>query len=238
MPKILLQLAFNLLIISGVFAQNRRYLEDVGSPYASIQIGNAIGNYASVLKNDKAPRTSGGVVVGYLANPYGNKRPSTVFVGGELGIQFDGNENLNVLATNGGDFKANYYQYWLNGVARYRPILSSTRFNPFLDVFTGYRSIVMAVNEQLGDEETERLYTKRKGGLNYGLGIGTGIKLFGQLKNAYLDVAIYYQQSDAGRLVRRNSVYVDNKYDAQFTTVLVKPNQFNIRVGLTGFLSK
>jgi hypothetical protein len=235
MNKLILTILFNSLIISS-FAQQRRYLEDVASPYISVQLGTAIGKYANFLNQDKGSTSNFGIAGGYLMNPYRNKRPSKLFFGPELGFQFDGGDDAP--AVSGGVFRASFHQTWLNGVIRYRPILSSTKFNPFFDAFVGYKLISVQVKEIFDEDESEILKTIRKGTMNYGFGIGTGIRLSGDLKNKYLDVAIHYQQNDANKLVRRNSVNLDSKYDILYKTGLIKPNQIVFRVGLTGFLSK
>jgi hypothetical protein len=235
MKKNLLIIFFNSLIISG-FGQQRRYLEDVASPYISLHLGNALGKYADFLRDNKGSLTHFGIAGGYLLNPYGKKRASKVFFGPELGFQWDGGDD--VPAVGNGNFRASFNQTWLNGVVRYRPVLGNTRLNPFLDTFVGYKLISVQVKEIFDEDESEILKTIRKGTMNYGFGIGTGIKMTGDLKNTYLDIAFYFQQNDANKLVKRNSVNLDKDYDVLFKTGLIKPNQFVVRVGLTGFLSR
>ncbi len=235
MNKFILSITLNLLIFNA-FSQNRRYLEDVGSPYISLHVGSATGKYAEFLKSNGGSRTYAGIAGGYLFNPYGRKRSSKVFFGPEIVMQFDGADKAS--AVGNGSFRATFNQYSLNGVARYRPIMGSTKLNPFIDAFTGYKLISVSVKEDLADDESEILENIRKGTMNYGFGIGTGIKLSGDLKNSYLDIAFYFQQNDANKLVKRNSVNLDKSYNVLYKTGLIKPNQFVFRVGLTGFLSR
>lgn len=235
MRKILQTISLNLLIIS-VFGQQRRYLEDVASPYISLHFGSAVGKYAEFLRDNKGSLTHFGIAGGYLFNPYGNKRSSKVFFGPEVGFQWDGGDDVE--AVGGGNFRASFNHTWVNGVVRYRPIMASTKLNPFLDFFTGYKWLSVQVKEILDADESEILKTIRRGTMNYGFGIGTGIKMTGDLQNKYLDIAFYFQQNDANKLVKRNSVNLDKNYDVLYKTGLVKPNQLVFRVGLTGFLSR
>lgn len=235
-PGIYLLLIFNCLIISA-FAQNKaeKYLEDKYSWYVSLNLGNAIGKYQKILKDADKAGTKGGLVIGGLLNPYKRSKASTVFYGGEFGFQSNGRDEDPFSASLGEFYVANH-SFWLNGVARYRPILWSSKLNPYADAFFGAKLIRTTVVEQFGQDESEILKAVNKIVPNYGAGVGLGIKLSGQLKNNYLDIGLYYQQADATRIVKPNSVEINSTYQASFKQILTSTNQIVVKIGLTGFL--
>lgn len=234
--KIILLLISNCLIISA-FSQEKteKYLEDKYSWYVSLNLGNAVGKYQNILKDANKNGAKSGLVIGGLMNPYKRSKASTVFYGGEFGFQSNGRDEDPFSASLGEFYVANH-SFWLNGVARYRPILWSSKLNPYADAFFGAKLIRTAVVEQFGQDETEVLKAVNKIVPNYGAGVGLGIKLSGQLKNNYLDIGLYYQQADATRIVKPNSVEINGTYQASFKQILTSTNQIVIKIGLTGFL--
>ena len=210
------------------------YLEDQYSWYLSLNLGNAVGKYHTILKDANKAGTKGGLVVGGLMNPYKRKRASPVFYGAELGFQSDGRDNV-TLITNG-DFYVSNNSFWLNGVARYRPILWSSKLNPFADAFFGAKLLKTNVVERISQEETQILEGFSKIVPNYGIGVGIGVKLFGQLKNSYLDIGLYYQQADPNKIIKRNSVSINTDYSVSYKQVVTPTNQIVIKIGLTGFM--
>lgn len=237
MKRVLLLLAVaNVFIISAI-AQNKaeKYLEDKYSWYVSLNLGNAVGNYQKILKDADKAGSKGGLVIGGLMNPYKRSRASTVFYGGEFGFQSNGRDKEPISASLGDFYVANH-SFWLNGLARYRPILWSSKLNPYADAFFGAKLIRTTVVEQFGQDESEILKAVNKIVPNYGAGVGLGIKLSGQLKNNYLDIGLYYQQADATRIVKPNSVEINGTYQASFKQILTSTNQIVVKIGLTGFL--
>lgn len=211
-----------------------KYLEDQYSWYLSLNLGNAIGKYQTVLKDVNKGGMKGGLVLGGLLNPYKRKAASPVFYGAEIGFQSDGRDELTLNAQ--GDFFVTNNSYWLNGVARYRPILWSSKINPYADVFFGGKLIKTNVVEQISIDERQTFESFSKIVPNYGVGVGLGIKLFGQLKNSYLDIGLYYQQADPTKLVKRNSVIINSAYIVSYKPVVTPTNQIVVKIGLTGFM--
>jgi hypothetical protein len=235
-PKICLLLIFNCLIISAV-AQNKteKYLEDKYSWYASLNLGNAVGKYQKILKDANMNGTKGGIVVGGLMNPYKRSRASAVFYGAELGYQSNGQDE-DFLSNALGEFYVANHSFWANGVARYRPILWSSKLNPYVDAFFGAKLIKTNVILQQSPDQSETLATINRIVPNYGAGVGLGIKLFGQMKNNYLDIGLYYQQADAKKIVKPNSIEINSSYLISYKQILTNTNQIVIKIGLTGFL--
>ena len=236
MKRILATYFFTNILIFKVLAQKEKivYIEDRYSWYASLNLGNAVGKYHMILKETNKAGTKGGLVLGGLMNPYKRKRASPVFYGAEIGFQSDGRDDVDLKAQ--GDFFVSNNSYWLNGVARYRPILWSSKFNPFADAFFGAKLIKTNVVEQISQDETQVFEGFSKIVPNYGVGVGIGMKLTGQLKNAYLDVGLYYQQTDPTKIIKRNSVIINSAYVVSYKQVVTPTNQLVIKIGLTGFL--
>ncbi|CAH0994437.1 hypothetical protein EMA8858_00547 [Emticicia aquatica] len=237
MRRFLIVFFFTNLLVIRVLAQDKtpKYLEDQYSWYLSLNLGNALGKYHDILKESEKAGIKGGIVIGGLMNPYKRKHPSTVFYGAEFGYQSEGRDGV-TLTNAEGDFYVSNNAFWLNGLARYRPVLWSSKFNPYADAFFGAKLIKTSVVEQLGQDETQVLDGIARIVPNYGLGVGLGIKLFGQLKNNYLDIGVYYQQADATKIVKRNSVNINSDYRVSFKQVLTNTNQIVIKIGITGFL--
>ncbi|AFK01722.1 hypothetical protein Emtol_0568 [Emticicia oligotrophica DSM 17448] len=236
MKRLILLLLFVEFLCLGVFAQTKseKYLEDKASWYVGMNFGNAIGGYKQILKDGNLGGTKAGFVLGGLFNPYGRKRASTVFYGAEVGYQSIGRDK-DFVSNASGTFYVTNNSFWLNGVARYRPILWSSKLNPYADAFFGAKIIRTAIVEQLSQDESEVLESVNKIVPNYGLGVGVGFKLMGQLKNAYLDLGIYLQQADPTKIVKPKTIEISSTYNTSYKQVLTNTNQIAIRLTLTGF---
>ena len=224
-------------MIINVFAQNKteKYLEDKYSWYVSLNLGNAIGKYQKILKDANMNGTKGGIVVGGLMNPYKRSKASAVFYGAEFGYQSNGRDE-DFVSNAIGEFYVANHAFWANGVARYRPILWSSKLNPYADAFFGAKLISTSVILQQSPDQSETLKTVNRIVPNYGAGVGLGIKLSGQMKNNYLDIGLYYQQADATKIVRPNSVEINSSYLISYKQILTSTNQIVVKIGLTGFL--
>lgn len=224
-------------MIISTFAQNKteKYLEDKYSWYVSLNLGNAVGKYQKILKDANMNATKGGIVVGGLMNPYKRSKASPVFYGAELGYQSNGRDE-DFVSNAIGEFYVANYSFWANGVARYRPILWSSKLNPYADAFFGAKLLRTSVILQQSPDQSETLATVNRIVPNYGAGVGLGIKLSGQLKNKYLDIGLYYQQADATKIVKPNSVEINSSYLISYKQILTSTNQIVVKIGLTGFL--
>jgi hypothetical protein len=235
-PKIYLFLILNCLIISAV-AQNKteKYLEDKYSWYVSLNLGNAVGRYQKILKDANMTGLKGGIVMGGLMNPNKRNKASSIFYGAELGYQSIGRD-VDFVSNAIGKFYVANHSFWANGVARYRPILWSSKLNPYVDAFFGAKLIRTSVILQQTLDYSETLAAISRIVPNYGAGVGLGIKLSGQLKNNYLDIGLYFQQADATKIVKPNSVEINSSYIISYNQIFTSTNQIVIKIGLTGFL--
>ncbi|MFD2523979.1 hypothetical protein [Emticicia soli] len=232
--RVILCLIFCTSLLKAVAQEQQpKYIEDKLSYFVALNLGNAVGNYRNILKESNKAGTKFGLTGGILFNPYGRKKASTVFYGAELGFQGDGRGD--VKTTYSGDFRVTNTSYWINGLVRYRPILWSSKINPYIDAFAGPKIIQTSLIEQLNDEDSETLERWTKVTPNYGLGVGVGFKLFGSLQNSYLDIGIYYQQAEATKIIRPNSVEIDNNFEYKSKQVLTTTNQWVVKIGITGF---
>ncbi|WP_337042724.1 hypothetical protein [Emticicia sp. 17c] len=232
--RIIIGLFFCIVALQAVAQQQQpKYIEDKYSIYCALNLASATGSYYNILKDGGRGGLKGGVSVGGLLNPYGRKRASTVFYGAEIGIQGDGREDPSTSVS--GDFRVTNTSYWLNGLVRYRPILWSSKINPYVDAFMGAKMIQTSLIEQVDEESSQTLDRWTKFTPNYGLGVGIGIKLFGSMKNNYLDIGIYYQQAEATKIVKPNSVVINSNFEFSSKQVLTTTNQFIIKIGITGF---
>ncbi|WP_259016126.1 hypothetical protein [Emticicia fluvialis] len=232
--RILLGFIFCLIVTKAVAqTQQPKYIEDKYSYFFNLTLGNALGDYRTVLKEGNKSGGKFGVSAGILLNPYGRKKASPVFYGLEGGIQADGKEYP--ITSYNGDFRVTNTSFFLNGIARYRPILWSSKFNPYADAFAGAKLIQTGLVELLNEDESETLKRWAKVTPNYGIGVGVGIKLFGAMKNSYLDIGIYYQQADATKIVKPNTVEIDNNFEYKSKQILTTTNQLLIKIGITGF---
>jgi hypothetical protein len=236
MKRLLIILLFVNCFVISALAQNvsSKYLEDKYSWYLSLNLGNAIGKYQKTLKDANKAGPKGGLALGGLINPYKRKKSSTVFYGAEVGFQSDGQDDI-VNNTQSDFFVSNNF-YWLNGVARYRPILWSSKINPYADAFFGAKLIKTNVVEQISQDERQTFKGFSKVVPNYGFGVGAGIKLTGQLKNSYLDVGLYYQQADPTKIIKRNSIDINSSYVVSYKQIVTPTNQIIVKIGLTGFI--
>jgi len=232
--RFLIGFIFCISIIPAVAQEQQpKYIEDKYSYFFNLTLGNALGNYRAILKEGNKSGGKFGASAGILFNPYGRTKASPVFYGLEGGIQADGKE----YPTTGysGDFRVTNTSFLLNGLARYRPVLWSSKFNPYADAFVGAKLIQTGLVEQLNEDESETLKKWTTVTPNYGIGVGVGVKLFGSLKNSYLDIGIYYQQAEATRIVRPNTIEIDNNFEFKSKQVLTTTNQLVVKIGITGF---
>ena len=209
---------------------------DKGSWYANMILANATGSYNDYLLFHQRKTNKVGFSFGYVANIQRKSQLSSpVQIGAEFGFVPWGKDGVNSQV--GGSFSHSHNSLWINGVARFRPILTPSKINPFLDLSIGPEFIFSGVTEIFGSGETRRLEGLTGTTRNYGLALGAGIKRekeSGELR--YIDISLNYQFVDKVRTIRRNSVYIDSDFNLDFAQTIIKPNTLQVRLGFTGFL--
>ena len=221
------QISVAILIFLGFNAQAQ--LIDKGAISVSIVNANGIGDFGESLTTGKSKL---GFTAAYIMNPLKKQeRNPPLNVGLELGFVPWGREGF-------GDFYfTKYGSTWLNGVMRYRPILSASKFNPFVDFSGGYYFYNAKIYEQISSEEQRVLKAEKKAVRNFTIGAGVGVKHIkanGDLR--YIDLGLYYQRADKFLSVRRGTPKLNAQSNAVYEVEFVQPTNLQIRLGLTGFL--
>jgi hypothetical protein len=209
---------------------------DKGSLYGGIIMSNASGEYRDYLKKQLVTPGKLGVNIGYLVNIQKKAgMNSPVQIGAEFGLVPWGKDN--VYSSVGGSFINNHSSYWLNAIARFRPILTASTINPFFDLAIGPEFIHSRVTEILTTNETRKIVGLTRTAKNVTIGGGIGIKKMNRnQKLQYVDLGAYLQYTDKVTTMRRNSAYIDSDGFANYAKTIIKPNTFQLRLSLTGFL--
>ncbi len=194
----------------------------------------ANGKFARSLQASNAKTQSFGGVFGLLFK-LGTDVTFPVSVGGEFGIQGLGAGTVDN-RTFTGDFRTSNTAYWLNAVARYRPIYWSNVINPFLDLSVGPKVVSTGIFEQFSPEEYSRIAGETAVVLNTTVGGGIGIKLpSSEGTIQYLDIGVYYQQTGATKIVERNTVTLLPNNELIFRQQVTPLNNTQVRLGITWF---
>lgn len=204
-------------------------LIDKGAISVSIVNANGIADFSETLTSGKSKL---GFAAAYIINPLKKQeRNPPLNVGVELGLMPWGREGF-------GDFYfTKYGSTWLNGVMRYRPILSASKINPFVDFSGGYYFYNAKIYEQISSEEQRVLKAEKKAVRNFAIGAGVGVKHIkanGDLR--YIDLGLYYQRADKFLSIRRGTPKLNAQSSAVYDVEFVQPTNLQIRLGLTGFL--
>ena len=214
-------------------AQNQ-IQEDKSSVYFQVIAGMPTGKYNTMLKNTKTDASNIGVSAGYLLSHYRGKKPSKLFYGLEFTYQSHGTDAIPAYIS--GTYDAVFSSVTFNALARYRPIWWSSKINPFFDTFFGPKVMGQRIVEYVDQNTTAKVWALPRTALNYGFGIGSGFKLnMPTGKSLYIDLGIYYQQTDPKKLIKRKSISIDSNGDVKYEQMMLQANQWQIRVGLTGF---
>lgn len=218
----------------GFYADAQKVIVAKSSIYASGFGSFASGKYARSLESADFKTQSWGGIFGYLTKP-SKDIAFPIAVGGEFGIHGLGAGNVDN-QTFAGNFRTTNTAYWLNAVARYRPIYWSSKINPFIDLAVGPKLISTGIFEQFSEEESVRIDGKSSVTLNTTIGAGVGIRLpNNEGKTIYLDVGVYFQQTGSTRIVEQNSVTLFANNELGFREQVTPLNNTQIRVGVTWF---
>ncbi|MBA4852697.1 hypothetical protein [Emticicia sp. BO119] len=234
--RALLCLLFCAFLLEGVAQPDRNeYIGNKFSFFTVMNMGNGAGKYQTLLKERNRLGTQFGISGGLLLNPFFGKKSFPIMIGGEVGTI---NYWERPITSYPGDFSITTFSNWLNVLVRYRPILWSSRFNPYIDAFYGVKYINSSLWENLGEDGARDLQKWTTTTPNYGVGIGVGLKLFRSEKNLYFDVGIYYKQADATKILKPNSVLIDNSFGITSTEIVTNTNLWVVKLGLTWFNTK
>lgn len=215
---------------------------DKGSWYWGPFNANAAGSYKEYLDGFGKKTSKIGIMGGYLFNPLvKSERNSPVMIGGEVGLLGWGTDPVDYYQS--GRFTNQHNFYWINLVGRWRPVLGASKVNPFFDLFAGPAFVSSKVTEFLGEGETRKVFGSTKVTKNYGIGAGAGLKWIkknGEFR--YLDLGLYYQDTEKITDTRRDSFYIGQSSGAvqyqeiRYDKSVIKHSNIQIRLNLTGFL--
>jgi hypothetical protein len=226
------------ILFLALFVQISLKAQDVdkGSWYGSLLINSASGEFKDYLQKHVEGTVKVGGSFGYLFNiqhKIGVNSP--VQIGAEFGIETWGKDG--VTSQINGNFVNNHNAIWLNAVARFRPILTASAINPFIDLAIGPKFVHSAVTEIFDSQETRKILGVSNTAKNLTIGCGFGLKKEKRnQKLQYVDIGVYYQYVDKVRSIRRNSVFITTDGVADYSETIIKPSTIQIRIGLTGFL--
>lgn len=191
------------------------------------------GKYQNSLVASGARTSSFGGALGYLKK-IGKDVTFPLLVGGEFGIKSVGSGVVNSQIP--GDFRTSTNAYWLNAVARYRPVYWDYFINPFVDVAVGPMINSTGIFEQFNAEEFTRIDGKTSTVLNSMIGLGIGLKLPNQEgRIIYFDIGVYYQQTGSTRIIERNSVLINQDNQLFFREQVTPLSNTQLRLGLSWF---
>jgi hypothetical protein len=226
------------LLLFLIFSQLHLNAQEVdkGSLYGSLIINSASGEYKNYLQKYSEGTTKVGGCFGYLFNIQQKAGVSSpIQIGAEFGIESWGKDR--VTSQVNGSFTNNHNAFWLNAVARFRPILTASTVNPFLDLAVGPKFIHSSVTEIFSNQETQKILGVTKTAKNFVIGGGVGFKKEKRnQKLQYVDIGVYYQYADKVRSIRRNSVFITPDGVTDYAETIIKPSTVQVRIGLTGFL--
>lgn len=235
--KKLLRVAIALMIFSEAYGQAETTQGFDKAAYSvSLMKSFPTGSYKNYLRSIDDPASTFGATLVYLVNPFKKReRSSQLFVGGEFGFQ--GNKQKDIINQYGGSFYVSYSEIWLNAYLRYRPVLWSSRINPYVDVFAGPKVFNARIMENVSDEEQYKIDKMNSVALNYGIGAGVGLRASKEGEAAkYIDIGVYINGSNPVRQMDRKSVLVNSTAEVYFEKKVVTPNQLQVKLGFTGFL--
>lgn len=194
--------------------------------YVTSANGIAFNSYADYLRNLNKSTFRPGFAMGYLSNL--NKSSSQVFpisIGGEFGYQ--GMGSTDVESQVNGIFTNSNSLFWLNGVARYRPNPREERLNSFFDIAAGFRWQSSSVS-QVFSEETLRLASQTRGGMNYSFGLGLDIA---RKEGKFIELGIYWRGAPRIRQLLPSSILIDSNGNVNYAFGLLGINQLEFRLG-------
>lgn len=225
-----------LVLVAFICLKAKAQEVDKGSWYFHLVSGSAAGDYKTYLERFDRKTSKIGFDGGFLFNLQRKSGVnSPVQIGAELGFMPWGTDGVDSQV--GGSFTNSHRSFWINGVARYRPILSASKINPFFDLFIGPEFVTSNITEILASNETTNIIKVAKTTKNYGLGAGIGIKrINGNGELRYVDIGLYYQYAEKVRSIRRNSAFILSDGSTDYQETIIKPTTIQVKLGFTGFL--
>ncbi len=232
-----------IIITSSAYAQDA----ETASPhfdavffYAAGQAGIPMGDLKKAIYNDLG-NMGGGLSLGLLFNPYGNKRSTPVHVGLDFGYLTYGVDKIPASGTNP-PLKTSFNVYTIGPAAR---ILLSHRngFTPFIDGSIGAKIFNTRTKVDkdithiiLNTNQPEVINTTNDTSLGYSVGIGffNHKEATGSMTGSFT-LRVMYLWGNEARYVLRDSITVDANANVQFKTGYTRTDMILVQLGLVIF---
>jgi hypothetical protein len=177
-----------------------------------------------------------GVAGGFLFSPLGQKKPSPVLIGVDIGYL---NYGVEKIEANSGDpaLKITHNIFTFDGIGRLRPFQHKGKVIPFVDGMLGLKMYNTRVkidktflDSIFNNDEAEVLKNVNNSGVNFGLGCG----FYTHTSNGIgFTMRGLYLWGDEIDYVVRNSMKVDNG-TLSYETATANTSMFTIQLGVTG----
>jgi hypothetical protein len=177
-----------------------------------------------------------GLAGGFLFSPLGQKKPSPVLIGIDIGYMNYGVEKINANSVDPA-LKITHNIFSFNGIGRLRPYQHDGKITPFIDGLLGLKLYNTRVKIDktfldtiFNNDEAEVLKNVNNTGVNFGLGCGfytyTSNGIGFTLRGLYL-------WGDEIDYVVRNSMKVNNG-TLSYETATANTSMLTIQLGITG----
>jgi hypothetical protein len=208
---------------------------DYLSFYINSQVAVPAKEFREAINNsigDLGVGFSGGI----LFSPLGQKKPSPVLIGMDIGYL---NYGVEKITANSGDpaLKVSHNIFSFNGIGRLRPYNHKGKIIPFVDGLLGlklYNTRVKVdktfLDTVFNNDEAEVLKNVNNTGVNFGLGCGFYTH---SSKGIEFTMRGLFMWGDEIDYVVRNSVKVDNG-TLSYETATANTSMFTIQLGITG----
>jgi len=238
--KFLLAIIFILLTGINTRAQESDTIKfDYLTFYFNGQVAIPAKEFREVINNSVGD-LGVGLAGGFLFSPFGQKKPSPILLGVDIGYINYGVEKIGANSSNPA-IKITHNIYSFDGMARLRnPNHHNKSIVPFIDGMLGlklYNTRVKIdknlIDVMFNNDEEEVLDNVNNTGLNFGLGAGFYI-LPKKINGAGFMMRVLYMWGDEVDYVVRNSVTLNNG-TLTYETGKANTSMLTIQLGITGF---
>jgi hypothetical protein len=240
--KIKFLLASVLMILSGLnsIAQESDTIKfDYLNFYFNGQVAVPAKEFREVINNSVGD-LGVGLTGGFLFSPLGQKKPSPILLGADIGYSNYGVEKISA-SSNDPAIKITHNIYSFDGMARLRnPNHHNKTIVPFIDGLLGLKlyNTRVKIDKDLLDvifnnDQAEVLDNVNNTGLNFGLGTGF-YTVPKKINGAGFMMRVLYMWGDEVEYVVRNSVKMNNG-TLTYDTGKANTSMVTIQLGVTGF---
>lgn len=198
-----------------------------------------LNEFRDALKNNFG-NVGVGVSTGVLVNPFGKKKPSPIFVGGEFSYLTYGVDKIKESANNP-PIKSTFNIYSINAAGRML-LTQDKAFVPYIDGLLGARIFNTRTKIDkdflatvLNDDQPEVLNTTNDTGVNYGIGVGfynRKTKISDAENQISFTLRVLYTWGVEARYVIRDSITINADGIVEYKTGQTKTDMISIQLGI------